>query len=92
MYLKFLISSNLNIATKNLFYTLCGFSLSFVLATSVIAAHQVPLSVEFFQAQTLEWVAISYSRGSFRPRNQTRVSVSPGLAGSFFTTAPPGSH
>ena len=38
------------------------------------AAHQVPLSMEFFQARTLEWVAISYSRGSFRPRNQTRVS------------------
>ena len=31
MYLKFLISPNLNITTKNLFYTLFGFSLSFVL-------------------------------------------------------------
>ena len=27
-----------------------------------------------FQARVLEWVAISFSRGSSRPRNQTRVS------------------
>ena len=27
-----------------------------------------------FQAKTLEWVAISYSRGSSQPRDQTRVS------------------
>ena len=27
-----------------------------------------------FQARTLEWVAISFSRGSSRPRDQTRVS------------------
>ena len=28
------------------------------------------------QARILEWVAILFSRGSFRPRDQTRVSVS----------------
>ena len=27
-----------------------------------------------FQARVLEWVAISFSRGSSRPRDQTRVS------------------
>ena len=27
-----------------------------------------------FQARTLEWVAISCSRGSFRPRDRTRIS------------------
>ena len=27
-----------------------------------------------FQARVLEWVAISFSRGSFRPRDQTHVS------------------
>ena len=27
-----------------------------------------------FQARILEWVAISFSRGSSRPRDQTRVS------------------
>ena len=40
-----------------------------------------------FQARILEWVAISFSRGSFQPRNQTHVSC---LAGRFFTTEPPG--
>ena len=33
-------------------------------------------------ARTLEWVAISFSRGSFRPRNKTQVSCT---AGRFFT-------
>ena len=34
------------------------------------------------QARILEWVAISYSRGSSQPRNQTRFSC---IAGRFFT-------
>ena len=37
------------------------------------------------QARILEWVAISFSRGSSQPRNQTHVSC---LADRFFTTAP----
>ena len=37
---------------------------------------------EILQARVLEWVAISFSRGSFTPRNQTRVSRT---AGRFFT-------
>ena len=28
---------------------------------------------EILQARTLEWIAISFSRGSSRPRDQTRV-------------------
>ena len=36
----------------------------------------------FLQARILEWVAISYSRGSFQPRDWTQVSC---LAGRFFT-------
>ena len=39
------------------------------------------------QARILEWVAISFSRGSSRPRNQTFVSC---LAGGLFTTESPG--
>ena len=35
------------------------------------------------QAKLLEWVAISFSRGSFPPRDQT---TSPALAGGFFNT------
>ena len=34
------------------------------------------------QAGILEWVAIPFSRGSFQPRNRTRVSL---IASRFFT-------
>ena len=37
---------------------------------------------EIFQARLLEWVAISFSRGSFQPRDWTQVSWT---AGRFFT-------
>ena len=52
------------------------------LVTPWTVAHQAPLSMGFFQARILEWIAISFSRGSSRPRNQTRVSC---IAGRFFT-------
>ena len=39
------------------------------------------------QARILEWVAISFSRGSSRLKDQTHVSC---LVGGFFTTKPPG--
>ena len=51
-----------------------------------VAHHQVVkgFSVHgIFQARVLEWVAISFSRGSSQPRNQTQVSRS---AGGFFTS------
>ena len=34
-------------------------------------AHQTPWSMEFSMARILEWVAISYSRESSHPRDQT---------------------
>ena len=37
---------------------------------------------EILQERILEWVAISFSRGSSRPRDQTWVSC---IAGRFFT-------
>ena len=40
------------------------------------------------QARILEWVAISFSRGSSRPRDQTQVSY---IAGGLFTDSPQGS-
>ena len=40
-----------------------------------------------FQARILQWVAISFSRGSSHPRDRTQVSCT---AGVFFTTRPPG--
>ena len=41
------------------------------------------------QARILEWVAISFSKGSSWPRNQTYVSYSFLIAYGFFTTEPP---
>ena len=43
-----------------------------------------------FQARILEWVSISYFRGSSDPGMETTSLVSPALAGRFFNTGPPG--
>ena len=42
-----------------------------------------------FQARILEWVAISFSRGSSPPRCQTCISCVSCSTGGFFTTMPP---
>ena len=42
------------------------------------------------EARILEWVAISSSRESSRPRDQTHVPVSNVLPGGFFITEPLG--
>ena len=44
------------------------------------------------QARTLEWVAISSSRRSCQPRDQTWVSFISCTAGGFFAAEPPGKH
>ena len=54
-------------------------------ATSWTAAHEAPLSMGFFPARILEWVAISFSRGSSRPRDWTWVFCVSFIAGRFFT-------
>ena len=41
------------------------------------------------QARVLEWVAISFSRGSSQPEIEPTTPSSPALAGGFFTMAPP---
>ena len=64
------------LATK-LFLTLCDPVDSSPLGCSV---HGIS------QARILEWVAISFSRGSSWPRDKTHISW---LAGGFFTTEPP---
>ena len=43
-----------------------------------------------FQARILEWVAISFSRESSRPRDQTHIACVSCIAGRFFTNEPPG--
>ena len=40
-----------------------------------------------FQARVPEWLTISFSRGSSRPRDRTQVSR---IAGRCFTSEPPG--
>ena len=54
----------------------------FLFATPWTVAHQAPLSTGILQARILEWVAISFSRGSSGPRDQTQVSH---IAGRLFT-------
>ena len=44
-----------------------------------------------FQVRILEWVVISFFRGSSWLRDWTRAPVSPALAGRFFNTEPLGS-
>ena len=51
--------------------------------------HHLPGSYvhEILQARILEWVVMPSSRGSSQPRDWTHVSMSPALAGGFFTTS-----
>ena len=53
------------------------------LATLSTIACQFPLSMEFFQARILEWVAISFSRGSSQSGNWTQGSC---IAGNSLLT------
>ena len=56
------------------------------LCNSMDLAHQAPLSMEFFQARILKWVAFSYSKDSW-PKDQTRSLASPALASRFFSSS-----
>ena len=58
-YLAFVTSVGDGLVTK----------LCLTLVTSWTVAHQAPLSMGFFQAKTLEWVTISFSRGSSPSRD-----------------------
>ena len=46
-----------------------------------------PLSMGFSMPRTLEWVAVSSSRGSSRPRDRNMVLMSASLIGGFFATS-----
>ena len=75
---------------------MCSCSVAQVCPTlcNPMACSQSGSSVQgIFQARVLEWVAISSSRGSSCSRDQTYVScssMSPVLAGRFFTSVPLG--
>ena len=45
---------------------------------------------EILQARILEWVAISYSRGSSWPRDRAHISCVSHITGRLFTTESPG--
>ena len=47
-------------------------------ATPWTVAYQAPPFHGILQARILQWVAISFSRGSSRPRDRTQVSSIPG--------------
>ena len=71
---------------------MCDQSLSTVLlfVTLWTVACQAPLSMGFFLARILEWVAISSSRGSSWLSARTHVSWASCTAGEFITVDPPG--
>ena len=62
---------------KYIYKTSCSTVLSLVslIATPWTVAHQAPLSMRILQARILEQVAMPFSRGSSRPRDQTQVSL-----------------
>ena len=51
-----------------------------LVATPWTVARQAPLSIRILQARILEWIVISFSRGSSQPRDQVFC-----IAGRFFT-------
>ena len=66
-------------------YTHCTVLSGLVVSDSLrpwTAARQAPLSMWILQARILEWVAMSSSKGSSQPKDQTQVSH---IAGGFFT-------
>ena len=60
-----------------------------MLWTAARQAPQFRRSKNFLQARTLEWVAISFSRGSYQLRDRIHVSC---IGGGFFTAEPPRKH
>ena len=68
-----------------IFFYVCVLSRS-VMSNSLwpFVAHQA-LSMGFFQGKILEWVVISFSRGSSQPRDQTHVSCVSFIVNGFFT-------
>ena len=50
----------------------------------------VPPAHGILQARALEWGAVSSSRGSSQPRDQTRISRGSWTARGFFAAEPPG--
>ena len=56
------------------YFILCAHSVMSNSVTQWAVTSQAPLSMGFFQARILEWVAVSSSRGSSRSKDQTLIS------------------
>ena len=67
--------SNVNYLIMTVPVCVCSVGRVQLFATPRTGVHKAPLPMEYLrQARILEWVAISFSRGSFRSRDQTRIS------------------
>ena len=64
---------------------LSHFSPVWVFVIPWTVAHQAPLSMRFSQTRILEWVAMTFSRGSFWPQDRTHVSYFSCIDRQFFT-------
>ena len=70
----------------------CPVALSSLFVTPWTRAHQAPLAMEFSrQEYWIEWVSISYSRGSSQPRDQTRIFCIYCIDRQILYAVPPGS-
>ena len=68
---------------SNIYLLSCSNSQSCLILCNLMDCSMPGSSVhEILQARMLEWIAISFSRSSFPPRDQTWVSY---IAGGFFT-------
>ena len=85
------MKQKIDVKQQTWYYTTAAAAQSLQLCPSICdpwtVAHQAPLPMGILQARILEWVVISFSRGSSWPRDQTCVSCT---AGRFFTAEPLG--
>ena len=69
----------------------CSVAQSCLSVTSWTVVHQAPLSIGVLQAGILQWVSMTFSRGSSPPRDQICVSLHVSCTeGRLFTAEPLG--
>ena len=87
-YIQILNHSTVPLRTNAMLYISCLVAKSSLTLCNPMDYSPLGSSVHgISQARMLEWVAISFSRGSSQPRDWTHISR---IAGGFFVTEPPG--